>query len=356
MSDARVTACSEPGARTVPRPAAARAEGEWSAVRSSPAEVMVPRAPGPILPDARVTACSEPGARAAVGRSARWRERGLGVALWTAVGLLAAVFCWLLGDLVARGYGQLGWTFLTEMPREAGRAGGIASILVATALLLAVCLGVALPLGLGTAVLLAECAHSRGAANRNFFPGSDRFARWVRHSLDVLAGVPSVVFGLFGNAFFCVYLGLGYSLLAGGLTLALMVLPFFTRTAEASLRAVPAAYRLGAAALGLPRFSALVRVELPVAVPGLLAGLVLSLGRALAETAALLFTSGYVDRLPTSLLDSGRALSIHIYDLAMNVPGGETQAYATALVLVFLLLVVHVFARLAEVALTRRTP
>lgn len=247
--------------------------------------------------------------------------------VWTAAAAVTAVFLWILGDLVRHGVGQLSWGFLTQAPASAGRGGGIGPILVSTAWILAVCLAAALPLGLGTAVLLAEVASP-----------DELFGRLVRRSLDVLAGVPSIVFGLFGNAFFCVALGLGFSILSGGLTLACMVLPILIRSTEEGLRAVPAEYRLGGAALGLSRATVLTRLLLPAATPGLVVGLVLGFGRAIAETAALIFTSGYVDRMPESVHDSGRALSIHIYDLAVNIPGGEPNAYATALVLVAILL------------------
>jgi len=217
--------------------------------------------------------------------------------------------------------------------RDAGRAGGIGPILISTLLILAVCLASCVPLGVGAAILLAE------------FTSADRvFGRFVRRSLDVLAGVPSIVFGLFGNAFFCIYLGMGFSILSGGLTLGCMVLPILIRSVEEGLRAVPDDYRLGAAALGLTRGQALIRILLPAATPGIAVGLVLGIGRALAETAALIFTSGYVDRTPSSLLDSGRALTVHMYDLAMNVPGGEPNAYTSALVLVVLLLVINAAA------------
>jgi len=171
--------------------------------------------------------------------------------------------------------------------------------------------------------------------------------RWIRRSLDVLAGVPSIVFGLFGNAFFCVVLGMGFSILSGGLTLACMVLPILIRSAEQGLRAVPQAQRRAAAGVGLSRGAIVWRIVLPTATPAVLVGVVLGIGRALAETAALIFTSGYVDRMPRSLSDSGRALSIHIYDLAMNIPGGDGNAYASALVLVALLVVINLAASLA---------
>ncbi len=258
------------------------------------------------------------------------REWLASTCVWGAATLVTATFCWLLGDIVWHGLSHVSWTFLTAPPENAGRRGGIGPILVSTSLILAVCLGVSLPIGIGTAVLLAE-----------FISDHSLFGRMTRRSLDVLAGVPSIVFGLFGNAFFCKTLGLGFSILSGGLTLACMVLPILIRSTEEGFRAVPTSYRLSAAALGLSRTTTLVHLLLPAAVPGLLVGLVLGIGRAIAETAALIFTSGYVDRMPASLLDSGRALSIHIFDLSMNVPGGDANAYASALVLVILLLTIN---------------
>lgn len=257
-------------------------------------------------------------------------DRLAGITAWGAAAVVSGMFFWILGDLLLRGLGRLSWEFLTSAPLHAGRAGGIAPILVSTGLILAVCLAVALPIGLGTAVLLSE-----------FAGGPSLFGRFVRRSLDVLAGVPSIVFGLFGNAFFSKTLGMGFSILSGGLTLACMVLPILIRTTEEGFRAVPDSYRMAGAALGLSRTSTLVTVLVPAALPGLLVGVVLGIGRAIAETAALIFTSGYVDRMPGSLLDSGRALSVHIYDLSMNVPGGNANAYASALVLIVLFLSIN---------------
>ena len=222
-----------------------------------------------------------------------------------------------------------------ETKASLGVQGGIGSILVSTVMILAVCLGVALPLGLGTAILLTETGATQGDA---------RLARIVRRSLDVLAGVPSIVFGLFGSVLFCEVMGMGFSIKAGGLTLACMVLPIFIRAAEDGLRGVPEAWRHGATALGLSRAAALRRVVLPAALPGLTVAFVLGVGRALAETAALLFTAGTVTRMPESLSDSGRALSVHIYELAMFVNGGEPAAYRSAAVLVVLLLGINLAA------------
>lgn len=271
-------------------------------------------------------------------------DRVFSCSIWAMALLIVCVFIALMGDLIWRGVAHLSWNFLSSEPIKAGRQGGIGPILVSTALILGVALVAAVPLGLGAAVWLAE-----------YTQHSHRSAHYVRLSLDVLAGVPSIVFGLFGNAFFCVFLGLGFSILAGGLTLACMILPIFIRTTEAGLSSVDPHWRLGGAALGMSRASVLWHVLLPSAAPAITAGLVLGIGRATAETAAVIFTSGYVDRMPESLLDSGRALAVHIYDLSMNVSGGDAAAYASALVLIVLIILINVGASLlGERWLSRR--
>ncbi|MEW6737384.1 MAG: phosphate ABC transporter permease PstA [Acidobacteriota bacterium] len=272
------------------------------------------------------------------------REWLVTLLVWLVAGLITAFFLWLLGDIIWHGAPQLSWQFLTAAPGNAGRAGGIGPIIISTLLILIVCLAISLPIGVGTAILLAE-----------YTPDQGLFGRAVRRSLDVLAGVPSIVFGLFGNAFFCKTLGLGFSILSGSLTLACMVLPILIRATEEGFRSVPTEYRLTAAALGLSRTTTLINLLLPAAAPGLVVGLVLGIGRAIAETAALIFTSGYVDRWPESLYDSGRVLSIHIFDLSMNVAGGDRNAYASALVLMLMLLLINgVSSWLSEHWLRRR--
>lgn len=271
-------------------------------------------------------------ASSGAARFDRMFDLAMALLAWLVALLVVGMIGWIVADLLRQGMPQLSWAFLVELPSDAGRSGGIWPMLISTLLILGVCLAVSVPIGLATAVFLAE-----------FQRGHRGFGRLVRYSLDTLAGVPSIVFGLFGNAFFSITLGLGFSILSGGLTLACMVLPLLIRSMETALRAVPAEHRLAAAALGLPQHVSLLHIVLPAAAPGLAVGLVLGIGRALAETAALLFTSGYVDRLPDTLLDSGRALSVHIFDLAMNVPGGASQAAATALVLMALVLLINAF-------------
>ncbi len=250
--------------------------------------------------------------------------------LWLCAALVTGIFAWILIDILRLGLAHLSLDFLLSEPTRAGRSGGIAPIIVSTLWVLAIALAVALPLGLGSALWL----HS-------FTAGGGRLSRTVRLLLDILAGVPSIVFGLFGAACFCIWMGMGFSILSGGLTLACMILPLLIRTTEMGLAAVPADWQRGALALGLSRTAALRCVLLPVAMPAILAGLMLSIGRILAETAVLLFTSGYVDRYPESMFDSGRVMALHIYDLSMNVTGGDANAYATALVLISVLLLVN---------------
>ncbi len=270
--------------------------------------------------------------------SLAYRNRVFTALIWSSIAIVTIAFVAIIGDLLWHGLLKISFAFLTEPPRSSGRAGGVSSILVSTLLIIAVALTVTLPLGLASAVWLSEYAQNKGPLSY--------IARGVRMSLDVLAGVPSIVFGLFGNAFFSLFLGLGFSILAGGLTLAAMILPIFIRTTEFGLSAVPHQWRSGGAALGMSRATLIWHVLIPAAAPAIAAGLVLSIGRAAAETAALIFTSGYVDRMPSSLMDSGRSLAVHIFDLSMNVTGGDSAAYGSAIVLIVVIAVANAIAML----------
>jgi len=272
------------------------------------------------------------------------RDRLLRLCGWLVCLAYAGLLVAIVAPLLAKGVGELSLTFLTAPVRDGGRAGGIGPILVATAWIVGIAVLVVVPVGLGAAIWLAE-----------FAPQRSRGVRAVRTAVDLLAATPSIVFGLFGSAFFCVGLGLGFSILAGGLTLACMSLPLVVRTGEQALAAVAPETRAGAYALGLRPAAVTLRVLVPAALPGLAAGFVLALGRSLAETAALIFTSGYVARMPTSMLDSGRALSIHVLDMAMNIPGGMSRAAAAAVVLLVLVLASYaLFALALHMAVRRR--
>lgn len=256
----------------------------------------------------------------------RWRS----YALASLALLLAMAPLSLLLTLFAEGFSHLDWSFFSTAPEQAGRSGGIGPIILSTLWVLLICLAIAVPLGLGTALFLVEQLRPDSRSNLAL--------QWA---LDGLGAVPSVVFGLFGHRVFVIELGWGYSLLAGGCTLACMVLPLFIRGCEQALRDCPHSYRQAAAGLAISRVGYLRRILLPFAAPGIAAALVLTAGRALAETAVLLFTAGYVMRWPESVFDSGRTLAAHIYDLSMNVSGGSPASAATALVLLGLALIIQ---------------
>ena len=259
-----------------------------------------------------------------------WPDMLLKITSWLCGLFIILFFGYLLFDIVLNGFSRIDLTFVTNSPLNAGRAGGIAPMLISTLLILVLCLVISLPIGVASAIYLAE------------YTGEKQwFSRFVRHSLNIIAGVPSIVMGLFGYAFFVIALQLGFSILSGALTLACMVLPLLIRSIEDSLRMIPQGYRDNAHALGLSKWRTVFQILLPMASQGILLAIILSIGRAMAETAALLYTSGYVTRMPESVLDSGRSLSVHIFDLSMNVPGGEQSAYASALTLIILLLMIN---------------
>ena len=208
--------------------------------------------------------------------------------------------------------------------------------LVTTVIMVLITLAVAVPLGVFTAIYLIEYA-SRGS----------RLVRVIRTTTETLAGIPSIVYGLFGYIFFCEWLSWGKSILAGCFTLAIMVLPLIIRTTEESLKSIPDAYREGSFGLGAGRLRTVFRVILPSATPGIFAGVILAVGRIVGETAALLYTIGSVIQLPESLFSQGRTLALHVYSLA-NDGLYENQAYATAVVLLIVVFGINLLAARVE--------
>jgi phosphate transport system permease protein len=207
-----------------------------------------------------------------------------------------------------------------------------------TVLMILLALVMAVPIGLGAAIFLAEYAR-RG----------NRLVGLVRITADTLAGMPSIVYGLFGLLFFVTLLGWRLSLLAGACTLAIMILPLIISTAEEALRAVPDTWREGSFGLGAGRLRTVGRILLPSALPGILAGVILGIGRIVGESAALIYTAGTATELPTGLFDSTRTLSVHMYVLASEGLHLE-KTYATAVVLLLLVLLINT----ASVVLARR--
>lgn len=201
--------------------------------------------------------------------------------------------------------------------------------LVDTVIMVVMALAMATPLGIFAAIYLVEYA-KRG----------NKMVNIVRVTADTLSGIPSIVYGLFGMLFFVTYLKMGYSLLAGSCTVAIMVLPLIMRTTEEALKSIPDSYREGSYGLGAGKLRTVFSIVLPSAIPGILAGIILSIGRIVGETAALIYTSGTVAALPTNILSSGRTLAVHMYVLASEGLFMQ-QAYATAVVLVIIVICIN---------------
>ncbi|HVY60171.1 MAG TPA: phosphate ABC transporter permease PstA [Planctomycetota bacterium] len=252
----------------------------------------------------------------------------------------------VVATLVARGWPAISWEFLTTAPRNGMREGGIFPAIVGTAILSIGTVLVALPLGVLTAVYLHEYARGR------------RFTAVIRLAILNLAGVPSIVHGLFGLGVFVILCGFGSSIVAGCLTLAILTLPVVIVASEEALRAVPDALREASLALGATRFQTVFRVVLPNAVPGVLTGAILGLGRAAGETAPILFTVAafYLPSLPRSPLDQVMALPYHLYVISTQVPNmPEDRAYGTALVLLGMGIVANGAASVIRSRMRRRS-
>ena len=249
--------------------------------------------------------------------------------------------------LVARGWRAINWTFLTQPPMDSMTKGGILPCIVGTLCLSLGAILVALPIGVASAIYLNEYAR----------PG--RLLRAIRIGINNLAGVPSVVFGLFGLAFFVVWLKMGVSILAGSLTLGVLTLPVIIGASEEALRSVPDTYREASLGLGATKWQTIYKVVLPAALPGILTGAILGVSRAAGETAPIMFTAAvfYTPSLPTSVFDEIMALPYHIYVLA--TAGTEIEAtrhlqYGTALVLIVLVFGLNLIAIIYRARLQRR--
>lgn len=251
--------------------------------------------------------------------------------LWGATALTVGLLAFIILFVMQRGLGSISWEFLTEAPRRSGEEGGIFPTIVSTLYVTLAAVLVSTPLGLGAAIYLAE------------YTTEGRLSGIIRRGTESLAGIPSIIFGLFGFAFFVTTLGLGWSILSGGLTLGAMILPTIIRTSEEALRAVPREYRHAAQSLGASKWDAIRTVVLPVAAPGVMTGIVLGIGRAVSETAAVIFTAGVALEMPTSFFDSARTMSVHFYTLTMEGISDE-QAYGTAAVLLVTILVINAAA------------
>jgi phosphate transport system permease protein len=251
--------------------------------------------------------------------------------------IVIAAIAYIVIDIVVKGAGTMGWSFLVEYPEKSGAEGGIWPAIVGTFYLATGTILVALPLGMFSAIYLNEYAK----------PG--KLTTAIRLAIVTLAGVPSIVFGLFGLGLFVIFLGFGASLAAGCLTLAFMVLPVIIVASEESLKSVPISFREGSLALGATKWQTVYKNVLPYSLPGMLTGSILGIGRAAGETAPILLTVAafYLPALPRSVFDQVMALPYHLYILSTQHPNPQLvrpMQYGTALVLLILVLGMNLFA------------
>lgn len=261
---------------------------------------------------------------------------------------ILGILVWILVFILVRGIGAVSWEFLTSMPDDGMTGGGILPAIVGT-----VCLSVgsmifAFPIGVLSSIYLNEYA------------GNGRIVRFIRLMTNNLSAIPSIVFGLFGMALFVNGLGFGDSILAGSLTLGILVLPVVIRTTEEALKQIDDSYRLGSLALGASKLQTIFKVVLPMAMPNVLTGLILSLGRVSGETAPILFTAAayFLPKLPTSIFDQVMALPYHLYVLSTSgtdIEASRSMAFGTAFVLVMIVLILNLIANALRRYFSKKT-
>ena len=251
--------------------------------------------------------------------------------------MVVGILFWILGFIVYNGIGAISWEFIFSAPTNGMTSGGIFPAIVGTLCLVVGSMIFAFPLGIMSAIYTNEYA------------GNSWVVRFIRIMTNNLASIPSIVFGLFGMALFVNTLGFGDSILAGSLTLGLLVLPLVIRTTEEALKAVPNSYRTGSLALGATKLQTIRKVVLPAAFPNITTGLILSIGRVSGETAPILFTAAayFLPKLPSGIFDQVMALPYHLYVIVTSgtdIEASRPMAYGTALVLIFIVLLMNILA------------
>lgn len=270
--------------------------------------------------------------------STRKKEKIMVSILWGNALLTLAILAMILIYILSRGLRMISLEFLLKSPAQMGAAGGIFPAILGTVYFVIVTMAMALPIGISSAVYLEE--YSR----RSPWVGA------VRFGVNVLSAIPSIIYGLFGFAFFVTKLKPltgGWSIISGALTGAIMILPVLVRTTEEAIRALPKSYEEGSLALGATKWQTVTRVILPSAMPGIVTGAILGIGRIVGETAALILTLGGSTLVPSSLFDPARTLAMHIYLVAMEV-GAMDMAFGTAAVLILTILILNLSAHLVS--------
>ena len=261
--------------------------------------------------------------------------------LWLCGGIAVAFLAVILVYVIARGIPYINWEFLSTAYRPGLDQEGIRDIIVGTLAMVGLTLVIAVPIGVLAAIFMAEYAKK------------GKVLTTIRFCVESLAGIPSILYGLFGYTFFCLQLAFGFSLLSSALTLAIMVLPVIIRSTEEALFTVPDSYREGSLALGASKLTTLFRVILPCAIPGILSAIILSMGRVMGETAAVYYTAGTMARAPSSVMSSTRSLAVHLYLLVKE--GLESgDAFATATILIVIVVGLNALANFVAKRLSRK--
>lgn len=240
----------------------------------------------------------------------------------------------ILGYILVKGLPSVSLDFIFSSPIDSGRAGGIFPMIVSSIYVTIIAGIVAAPLGVGAAIYMSEYAKE------------NKVSKFIRFGAEALASIPSIVFGLFGLAFFVIFFNLGWSILSGGLVLALMALPTIFQVSEVTISSIPSSYREGSYGLGATKWQTIYRVVLPAAIPGIVTGIILGMTRAISEAAAIMFAVGSSLSLPLSIFDPGRPLPLHLYVLATEGISLD-NAYGTAAVLVILVLAITIVTNFA---------
>ena len=261
---------------------------------------------------------------------------------------ILGVLVWILAFILVRGIGAVSWEFLTSMPDDGMTGGGILPAIVGT-----ICLSVG-------SMIFAFSFGVLSGIYLNEYAGNGKIIRFIRMMTNNLSAIPSIVFGLFGMALFVNGLGFGDSILAGSLTLGILVLPVVIRTTEEALKQVDDSYRHGSLALGASKLQTIFKVVLPMAMPNVLTGLILSLGRVSGETAPILFTVAayFLPKLPTSIFDQVMALPYHLYVLSTSgtdIEASRSMAFGTAFVLVMIVLILNLIANALRRYFSKKT-
>lgn len=270
--------------------------------------------------------------------------------MWLAGLVTLIVLLLVIGYVIVQGGRTLNWEFLTTAPQGGlSGEGGISTTLGTTVYLVLLTLLIATPLGVGAAIYLIEYAGEQGLTS----PVMRVLISIANFAVETLAGIPSIIYGLFGYALFVSTLRFGWSLLSASLAGACLVLPTIIRTTEEALLTVPDDYRRGSLALGATKWQTLYQVVLPAAIPGIITGIILSVGRVISETAVFFVTLGGSHRLPTSIMDGGRTLALHLYYLAMDTNAFD-KAMGTAAVLVILIVLINLVIDIISRKLTAK--